>query len=214
MKGRFVRKPSVLMRTCGSVADSSSEITARPQPTEEEIQFILDAIAEYLTVEVRRCDVQSAWSGLRPLAVDPNAKDTASVSRDHIVTTDPDGLITVTGARRMLGLRCTSLNRVSLSSLARWVVAKPALVLCCRCRNDNVLGTSKCSYPCGGCWFHALPAISRSKRLAGSDECDGRPDMDVREMMGICDSCFMVLQPRNAVHTGKPRPGCKPMRMC
>ena len=33
-------------------ADSSSEITDRPQPSEEEIQFILDAIAEYLTVEV------------------------------------------------------------------------------------------------------------------------------------------------------------------
>ena len=44
-------------RACDSVAgvvcraDSSSEITDRPQPSEEEIQFILDAIAEYLTVE-------------------------------------------------------------------------------------------------------------------------------------------------------------------
>ena len=83
-------------------ADSSSEITTRPQPTEEEIQFILDAISEYLTVEVRRSDVQSAWSGLRPLAVDPNAKDTASASRDHIVTQDPDGLITVTGGAACL----------------------------------------------------------------------------------------------------------------
>ena len=50
-----------------------------------------------LQVEVRRSDVQSAWSGLRPLAMDPNAADTASASRDHIVTQDPDGLITVTG---------------------------------------------------------------------------------------------------------------------
>ena len=45
-----------------------------PQPTEEEIQFILDAIAEYLTVAVRRADVTSAWSGIRPLAIDPKAK--------------------------------------------------------------------------------------------------------------------------------------------
>ena len=51
-------------------------------------------------VEVRRSDVQSAWSGLRPLAMDPNAADTASASRDHIVTRDPDGLITVTGGLR------------------------------------------------------------------------------------------------------------------
>ena len=33
-------------------ADSSSEVTMQPQPTEKEIQFILDAIAEYLTVKV------------------------------------------------------------------------------------------------------------------------------------------------------------------
>ena len=34
------------------LADSNSEITMQPQPTEKEIQFILDAIAEYLTVKV------------------------------------------------------------------------------------------------------------------------------------------------------------------
>lgn len=32
--------------------DSSAEITMRPQPSEEEICFILDSIAEYLTVKV------------------------------------------------------------------------------------------------------------------------------------------------------------------
>jgi len=39
---------------CASLpADSKSEITLAPQPSEQEIQFILDAIAEYLTVAVR-----------------------------------------------------------------------------------------------------------------------------------------------------------------
>lgn len=57
-----------------------------------------------LQVEVRRSDVQSSWSGLRPLAMDPNAADTASASRDHIVTQDPDGLITVTGELEILQL--------------------------------------------------------------------------------------------------------------
>ena len=69
----------------------------RPQPTEAEIQFILDAIAEYLTVEVRRSDVLSAWSGIRPLAVDPNAASTQEALRDHVVTVDADRLVTVTG---------------------------------------------------------------------------------------------------------------------
>ena len=34
------------------LADSNSEITMQPQPTEKEIHFILEAIAEYLTVKV------------------------------------------------------------------------------------------------------------------------------------------------------------------
>ena len=50
-------------------------------------------------MQVRRSDVKSAWSGIRPLASDPNASDTASASRDHVVTMDEDGMITVTGAR-------------------------------------------------------------------------------------------------------------------
>lgn len=80
-------------------ADSSSEITMRPQPSEDEIQFILDAISDYLTVKVRRSDVKSAWSGIRPLAVDPSAEDTQSALRDHIVLVDKDGLITITGGK-------------------------------------------------------------------------------------------------------------------
>ena len=47
--------------------------------------------------QVRRSDVMSAWSGIRPLASDPNASDTASASRDHVVSMDTDGMITIAG---------------------------------------------------------------------------------------------------------------------
>lgn len=39
----------------------------------------------------------SAWSGIRPLATDPDAQDTASASRDHVVSMDTDGMITIAG---------------------------------------------------------------------------------------------------------------------
>ena len=58
--------------------------------------------------QVRRSDVQSAWSGIRPLAVDPRAKDTASALRDHIVLVGDDGLVTVTGV-----LLCTASSATS-----------------------------------------------------------------------------------------------------
>ena len=97
--GRVVFMLPWLGETIAGTTDSSSEITMRPQPTEDEIQFILEAISEYLTVKVRRSDVKSAWSGIRPLAIDPNAADTASALRDHIVTVDADGVVTVTGGK-------------------------------------------------------------------------------------------------------------------
>lgn len=97
--GRVVFMLPWLDNTIAGTTDSSTELTMRPQPTEAEVQFVLDAIADYLTVKVRRSDVMSAWSGIRPLAMDPSAEDTASASRDHVVTVDPDGLITVTGGK-------------------------------------------------------------------------------------------------------------------
>ncbi|KAG8036305.1 hypothetical protein GUJ93_ZPchr0187g16419 [Zizania palustris] len=48
---------------------------------------------------VRRSDVLSAWSGIRPLAMDLSAKNTESISRDHVVFEDYPGLITITGGK-------------------------------------------------------------------------------------------------------------------
>ncbi|XP_077223527.1 glycerol-3-phosphate dehydrogenase SDP6, mitochondrial-like [Tasmannia lanceolata] len=86
-------------KTLAGTTDSSTTITSLPQPHEEEIDFILHAISDYLNIEVQRSDVLSAWSGIRPLATDPSAKDTASISRDHIVHLDRYGLVTITGGK-------------------------------------------------------------------------------------------------------------------
>lgn len=97
--GRVVFMLPWLGETIAGTTDAKCDVISHPQPSEDEIQFILDAIAEYLTVKVRRSDVKSAWSGIRPLAIDPHAKDTASALRDHVVSIGPDGLVTVTGGK-------------------------------------------------------------------------------------------------------------------
>lgn len=88
-------------------------MTEKPQAHEDEVQFILDTIKEYLTVDVRRSDVLSTWAGIRPLALDPNAQNSESASRDHIITRDPDGLLTVTGIVRLS-------NSISYKALTIW----------------------------------------------------------------------------------------------
>ncbi|XWS66200.1 hypothetical protein CRYUN_Cryun05aG0179500 [Craigia yunnanensis] len=97
--GRVVFMLPWLGRTVAGTTDSNTSITPLPEPHEDEIQFILGAICDYLNVKVRRTDVLSAWSGIRPLAVDPNAKSTESISRDHVVSEDYPGLVTITGGK-------------------------------------------------------------------------------------------------------------------
>ncbi|KAF7820173.1 glycerol-3-phosphate dehydrogenase SDP6, mitochondrial [Senna tora] len=97
--GRVVFMLPWLGRTVAGTTDSNTSITLLPEPHEDEIQFILDAISDYLNVKVRRADVLSAWSGIRPLATDPSAKNTESISRDHVVCEDYPGLVTITGGK-------------------------------------------------------------------------------------------------------------------
>lgn len=97
--GRVVFMLPWLGRTVAGTTDSNTPITMLPEPNEDEVQFILDAICDYLNVKVRRTDVLSAWSGIRPLAMDPSAKNTESISRDHVVCEDYPGLVTITGGK-------------------------------------------------------------------------------------------------------------------
>jgi len=97
--GRVVFMLPWLGHTIAGTTDAPTDVTPRPQPTEQEIQFILDTLKDFLTVRVRRSDVMSAWSGIRPLAADPTASSTESVSRDHVVCVESDGLVTISGGK-------------------------------------------------------------------------------------------------------------------
>ncbi len=48
-------------------------------------------------VQVRRGDVLAAWSGIRPLVLNPNKKDTQSIARNHIIQVSDSGLVTIGG---------------------------------------------------------------------------------------------------------------------
>ena len=111
----------VLVGTTDVQCDPNND---RPEPTEKEIQWLLKEASKYLSPELqlRRQDVLSAWSGIRPLAVDPHttsagssssvSSTTAKASRDHIVSHNPiSGMVFVTGGkwttyREMYLLKC------------------------------------------------------------------------------------------------------------
>jgi len=72
-----------------------------PQPTEEEIGFILHNAGRYLQRIPARSDVLAAFAGMRPLVHEGGMDDTASkkVSREHVVLVGESGLVSVMGGK-------------------------------------------------------------------------------------------------------------------
>lgn len=79
--------------------DNDVEISDRLYPDEKDITYLLSYVSEYLNVVLKPSDVRSAWTGIRPLVQNPNAKDTANVVRDHFIEITPSGLLTITGGK-------------------------------------------------------------------------------------------------------------------
>lgn len=101
--GRVVFMLPWLGATIAGTTDSSTDITRLPQPHKEEVSFILDALSDYLRIDVRTGDVQSAWSGIRPLAIDAGTqgeeRKTKNILRDHVVSVSDGNMVTITGGK-------------------------------------------------------------------------------------------------------------------
>lgn len=87
--------------TIAGTTDAPTDILKNPIAGEEEIDWILSEISHYLSpdVKVRRGDVLAAWSGIRPLVMDPKAKNTESLVRNHLIDVSSSGLMTCAGGK-------------------------------------------------------------------------------------------------------------------
>jgi glycerol-3-phosphate dehydrogenase len=71
-----------------------------PQPSPEEIDFILDHAGRWLARAPGRADVSSVFAGLRTFMVRERASGaTSEIPRDHHVEVSPTGLVTVVGGK-------------------------------------------------------------------------------------------------------------------
>jgi len=71
----------------------------RPSATADDVEELLDAVNRTLDVDLTRSDVLGTYAGLRPLAVSGSPGSTVKASREHRVTTEPNGLVRVTGGK-------------------------------------------------------------------------------------------------------------------
>jgi glycerol-3-phosphate dehydrogenase len=71
-----------------------------PEPSEGEVDFLLDVVSATLARPLTRADVVGSFAGLRPLLDSAHGGgSTSDLSRRHAVLTSGDGLVTVVGGK-------------------------------------------------------------------------------------------------------------------
>jgi glycerol-3-phosphate dehydrogenase len=84
----------------GTTDTPIQEPSYNPLPFEEEIEFVLETAARYLSRPPTRSDVLSVYVGIRPLVkANGDSSKTSSLSRDHTIRIDNSGLLTIVGGK-------------------------------------------------------------------------------------------------------------------
>lgn len=85
--------------TVVGTTDNPAPVEAHPKAGSEEIDYLLRHVRKYFSLPVEEEDILATWSGLRPLVSNPNAGDTARLSRDHVISISDSGLVTIAGGK-------------------------------------------------------------------------------------------------------------------
>ena len=85
----------------GTTDTPVAEPSYEPRPLEEEIEFVLSTAFGYLSRKPTRTDILSIYAGLRPLvkAAGGDHARPSTLSRDHTIHIDPNGLLTIVGGK-------------------------------------------------------------------------------------------------------------------
>jgi glycerol-3-phosphate dehydrogenase len=113
--------------------DAPGPVPDVPQPTSEEISFLLHTVNTALDVALGQDDVIGAYAGLRPL-IDTGSGRTADVSREHAVVESPSGVISVIGGK------LTEYRYMAEDVLDRAVALRGLTAKACRTRNVPLVG--------------------------------------------------------------------------
>ncbi len=113
--------------------DAPGPIPDVPQPTSEEISFLLDTVNTALDVALGPDDVVGSYAGLRPL-IDTGEGRTADVSREHAVVDSPSGVISVIGGK------LTEYRYMAEDVLDRAIALRGLSATHCRTRNLPLVG--------------------------------------------------------------------------
>ncbi len=106
-----------------------------PEPTPEEIRFLLDTVNTALQTALTPADVAGAYAGLRPL-IDAGEGRTSDLSRDHAVLQNDSGMFSIVGGK------LTEYRLMAQDVLDKAVAARGLPQTPCRTRNLPLVGAN------------------------------------------------------------------------
>ncbi len=133
-----------------------------PNPSDAEIDFILETAASYLKKAPKKEDILSVFAGLRPLAApaDDNGS-TKEISRDHKLMVSPSGLVTITGGK------WTTYRKMAEETINKTIEMAGLPPSACRTKTTKIHGHTEQHQP--GHWAIYGSDAPMIKRLAESN---------------------------------------------
>lgn len=113
--------------------DAPGSIPDVPQPSPDEIGFLLQTVNTALEITLDDSDVIGAYAGLRPL-IDTGEGRTADVSRDHAIVESDSGVLSVIGGK------LTEYRRMAQDVLDRAVAQRGLTAGACRTHDLPLVG--------------------------------------------------------------------------
>lgn len=96
--GRVLFMLPWLGKTLVGTTDDPAELHDNPRASQDEVDYLIKHINEWLIDPISLSDVSASFSGLRPLVSNPDGGSTSSLTRDHLIR-DDNGLTTLTGGK-------------------------------------------------------------------------------------------------------------------
>ena len=115
--------------------EAPGPIPDEPEPTADEVRFLLDTVNTALATPLTTADVTGAYAGLRPL-IDAGEGRTSDLSRDHAVLESDSGMFSVVGGK-LTEYRLMAQDVLDRAVAARGLIAGP-----CRTADLPLVGAS------------------------------------------------------------------------
>ena len=83
----------------GTTDTPINDVPLEPRPRSDEIAFLLETVAPYLSPSPRAADIRAIFAGIRPLVRSGDAKHTSKIGRDHVIRDSESGLVSIMGGK-------------------------------------------------------------------------------------------------------------------